>query len=438
MYCHPGEYQDPGKILAFASMTTYRMTIKYMLFDLKILKTTLEQIEVEKKIPQAAIIEAIEQSLAAAYKRDYGQKGQIIKAAFNLETGDVDFSQVKIVVDETTVRPALTEEELENGAHEVEEGEEVLPRFDEEKHLYINDAKRIKSDVVLGDELVFPLQQPDKEFGRIAAQTAKQVIMQRLREAEKGTIAKEWHEKQNTIISGVIQTIERGNIFVEFHRATGILHISEQIPGETFRPGERIKAILYAIDEGPRGVTLRLSRKHPNMITQLFMQESPEVAAGTVEIKSVSREAGSRSKIAVWSHDENIDPIGACVGQRGVRVQTVKDELHGENIDIIPWSPIVPEFIANALAPAKVVSIDIDEAEHIAHVEVADNQLSLAIGKSGQNVRLAARLTNWKIDIKGIKGEEVDETGTPVAAEDDFVALADLVQNEAKSIKESN
>ena len=405
-----------------------------MLFDLKILKTTLEQIEVEKKIPQAAIIEAIEQSLAAAYKRDYGQKGQIIKATFNLETGDVDFSQVKIVVDETTVRPALTEEELENGAHEIEEGEEVLPRFDEEKHLYINDAKRIKSDVVLGDELVFPLQQPDKEFGRIAAQTAKQVIMQRLREAEKGTIAKEWHEKQNTIISGVIQTIERGNIFVEFHRATGILHISEQIPGETFRPGERIKALLYAIDEGPRGVTLRLSRKHPNMITQLFMQESPEVAAGTAEIKSVSREAGSRSKIAVWSHDENIDPIGACVGQRGVRVQTVKDELHGENIDIIPWSPIVPEFIANALAPAKVVSIDIDEAEHIAHVEVADNQLSLAIGKSGQNVRLAARLTNWKIDIKGIKGEEVDETGTPIADESDFVALADLVQNEAKSV----
>jgi N utilization substance protein A len=405
-----------------------------MLFDLKILKTTLEQIEIEKKIPQSAIIEAIEQSLAAAYKRDYGQKGQIIKAAFNLETGDVDFSQVKIVVDETTVRPALTEEELENGAHEIEEGEEVLPRYDEEKHLYINDAKRIKSDVVLGDELIFPLQQPDKEFGRIAAQTAKQVIMQRLREAEKGTIAKEWHEKQNTIISGVIQTIERGNIFVEFHRATGILHISEQIPGETFRPGERIKAILYAIDEGPRGVTLRLSRKHPAMITQLFMQESPEVAAGTVEIKSVSREAGSRSKIAVWSHDENIDPIGACVGQRGVRVQTVKDELHGENIDIIPWSPIVPEFIANALAPAKVVSIDIDEAEHIAHVEVADNQLSLAIGKSGQNVRLAARLTNWKIDIKGIKGEEVDETGTPVAAEDDFVALADLVQNEAKAL----
>ena len=258
--------------------------------------------------------------------------------------------------------------------------------------------------------------------------------MQRLREAEKGTIAKEWHEKQGTIVSGVIQTIERGNIFVEFHRATGILHISEQIPGEVFRPGERIKAILYAIDEGPRGVTLRLSRKHPGMITQLFMQESPEVAAGTVEIKSVSREAGSRSKIAVWSHDENIDPIGACVGQRGVRVQTVKDELHGENIDIIPWSPIVPEFIANALAPAKVVSIDIDEAEHIAHVEVADNQLSLAIGKSGQNVRLAARLTNWKIDIKGIKGEEVDETGTPLAAEDDFVSLADLVQNESKSL----
>lgn len=411
-----------------------------MLFDLKILKTTLEQIEVEKKIPQTAIIEAIEQSLAAAYKRDYGKRGQIIKAAFNLETGDVDFSQIKIVVDDTTVRPALTPEEIENGANEQESEEdtELLPRFDEEKHLYITDAKRIKSDVVLGEELVFPLQQPDKEFGRIAAQTAKQVIMQRLREAEKGTISREYTEKQNTIVSGVIQTIERGNIFVEFYRATGILHVTEQIPGEVFRPGDRIKALLYAIDESPRGVTLRLSRKHPGMITELFKQESPEVAAGTVEIKSVSREAGSRSKIAVWSHDENIDPIGACVGQRGVRVQTIKDELHGENIDIIPWSPIIPEFIANSLAPAKAVSIDIDEEEHIAHVEVADNQLSLAIGKSGQNVRLAARLTGWKIDIKGIKGEEVDETGTPIANEDDFVALADLVQNEAELDQANN
>lgn len=411
-----------------------------MLFDLKILKSTLEQIEVEKKIPQAAIIEAIEQSLAAAYKRDYGKRGQIIKSKFNLETGDVDFSQVKIVVDDTTVRPPLTEEEIASGMHDPEtaEGDDVLPRFDEEKHLYINDAKRIKADVVLGDELVFPLQQPDKEFGRIAAQTAKQVIMQRLREAEKGTISKEYAEKTGTIVSGVIQTIERGNVFVEFYRATGILHISEQIPGEVFHAGERIKAFLYAIDEGPRGVTLRLSRKHPQMITQLFIQESPEVAAGTVEIKAVAREAGARSKIAVWSHDENVDPIGACVGQRGVRVQTVKDELHGENIDIIPWSPIIPEFIGNSLAPAKVVNLEIDEAEHMAKVEVADNQLSLAIGKSGQNVRLAARLTGWKIDIKGIKGEEVDESGNPISgSEEEFVALADLVQNEAILTKDA-
>jgi N utilization substance protein A len=409
-----------------------------MLFDLKILKTTLEQIEIEKKIPQSAIIDAIEQSLAAAYKRDYGQKGQIIKAAFNLETGDVDFSQVKIVVDETTVRPALTEEELENGAHEIEEGEEVLPRYDEEKHLYINDAKRIKSDVVLGDELIFPLQQPDKEFGRIAAQTAKQVIMQRLREAEKGTISKEYVDKQGTIVTGIIQTVERGNIFVEFYRATGILHVTEQIEGETWKAGDRVRAYLYAVDEGPRGVTLRLSRKHPLFITELFKQESPEVASGIVEIKSVAREAGSRSKIAVWSTDENIDPIGACVGQRGVRVQTVKDELGGENIDIIPWSPIVPEFIANALAPAKVVSIDINETDHIATIEVADNQLSLAIGKRGQNVRLAARLTNWKIDIKGIKGEEVDEQGNPVGDADDFVSLANLVQNETPAQEVAN
>jgi N utilization substance protein A len=404
-----------------------------MLFDLKILKSTLEQIELEKKIPQAAIIDAIEQSLAAAYKRDYGKKGQIIKAKFNMENGDVDFSQIKIVVDETTVRPALTAEELENGVtEEIQEGEDVLPRFDEEKHLYIADAKRMKNDVVLGEELVFPLEQPDREFGRIAAQTAKQVIMQRLREAEKGTVSKEYTDKQGTIVTGVIQTVERGNIFVEFYRATGILHVTEQIEGEVWKAGDRIRAYLYAVDEGPRGVTLRLSRKHPQFVTQLFIQESPEVASGAVEIKSVAREAGSRSKIAVWSNDENIDPIGACVGQRGVRVQTVKDELNGENIDIIPWSPIGPEFIANALAPAKAVNIEIDEAEHMAKIEVAENQLSLAIGKRGQNVRLAARLTGWKIDIKGIKGEEVEADGTPMADEGDFIALADLVQNEAE------
>lgn len=411
-----------------------------MLFDLKILKSTLEQIEQEKKIPQSAIIDAIEQALAAAYKRDHGKKGQVIRAQFNLETGDVDFSQIKLIVDETTVRPPLTEEQIAEGFQDPEpiEGEEVLPRFDEEKHMYIQNAKIMKSDAQVGDEMIFPLDAPDAEFGRIAAQTAKQVIMQRLREAEKGTIAKEYIDKQGTIVSGVIQTIERGNIFVEFYRATGILHITEQIPGETYRPGDRIKALLYAIDEGPRGVTLRLSRKHPQMITQLFIQESPEVASGVVEIKSVSREAGSRSKIAVWSHDENIDPIGACVGQRGVRVQTIKDELHGENIDIIPWSPIIPEFIANALAPAKVVNISVDEADHIANIEVADNQLSLAIGKAGQNVRLAARLTNWKIDIKGIKGEEVDEEGNPTGDEDDFVALADLVNNEAELDQDTN
>lgn len=405
-----------------------------MLFDLKILKSTLEQIEQEKKIPQAAIIDAIEQALAAAYKRDHGKRGQVIRSVFNLETGDVDFSQVKLIVDENTVRPALTEEQIAEGFQDPEpaEGEEVIPRFDEEKHMYIQNAKIMKSDAEVGQEMIFPLDPPDAEFGRIAAQTAKQVIMQRLREAEKGTIAREYTDKQGTLVSGIIQTIERGNIFVEFYRATGILHTTEQIPGETWKPGDRIKAYLYAIDETPRGVTLRLSRKHPQMITQLFIQESPEVASGTVEIKSVSREAGSRSKIAVWSNDENVDPIGACVGQRGVRVQTIKDELHGENIDIIPWSPTVSEFIANSLAPARVVNITIDEAEHMASVEVADNQLSLAIGKSGQNVRLAARLTNWKIDIKGIKGEEVDENGDPTGDEDDFIALADLVQNEAE------
>lgn len=384
------------------------------MLDLKALKSALLQMEEERKIPKDKIIEAIEQSLAAAYKKDYGKKGQIIRANLDLDSGAMDFTQVKIVVDESTVRfPVEGEEFVEEETDE--EGEDVLPVYNPEKHILIEDAKKIKKDAELGEEIVFPLEMKD-DFGRIAAQTAKQVIIQRIREAEKSAVMEEYGDREGDIVSGMVQKVERGTVFVDFQKATGILPRQEQIPGERFLPGQRIKAYLMSVEESPRGVSLYLSRSHPNFIEALFAVESPEIANGIVEIKNVSREAGSRSKIAVWSNDETIDPIGACVGQRGVRVSTVMNELGGEKIDIIKWSEDPIELVAASLSPAKVLSIEINEEEKTAKIEVADDQLSLAIGKGGQNVRLAAKLTGWKIDIKGAEGV-VSEEGEIISDE---------------------
>lgn len=402
-----------------------------MLFDLKILKATLEQIEQEKKIPQKTLIDALEQALGAAYKRDYGRKGQIIRSKFDMETGDVIFYQVKTVVDETTVRPELTEAETEAitaGTLAPDSEEELLPRYDEEKHMYLSDAKLMKSTVVLGDEMVFPLEAPEKDFGRVAAQTAKQVIMQRIREAEHSVNVSEFLDKKGTILHGSVQKVDRGNVFVELGKGFGILTKTEQIPGETWKTGDHIKCYLYDIEQGPKGVMLKLSRSHPRFIEALFMIESPEVASGVVEIKAIAREAGARSKIAVYSNDSAIDPIGACVGQRGGRVSAVTGELSGEKIDIIPWSANTAEFIANAIAPAQVIDIRIDEENHQAHVDVASDQLSLAIGKKGQNARLAVQLTGWRIDIKGIDG--IPEGASEESGEDEgFTTLDKLFTN---------
>ena len=402
-----------------------------MLFDLKILKATLEQIEQEKKIPQKTLIDALEQALGAAYKRDYGRRGQIIKSKFDMESGDVIFYQVKTVVDETTVRPELTEAETEAitaGTLAPDSEEELLPRYDEEKHMYLSDAKLMKSTVVLGDEMVFPLEAPEKDFGRVAAQTAKQVIMQRIREAEHSVNVSEFLDKKGTILHGSVQKVDRGNVFVELGKGFGILTKTEQIPGETWKTGDHIKCYLYDIEQGPKGVMLKLSRSHPRFIEALFMIESPEVASGVVEIKAIAREAGARSKIAVYSNDNAIDPIGACVGQRGGRVSAVTGELSGEKIDIIPWSANTAEFIANAIAPAQVIDIRIDEENHQAHVDVASDQLSLAIGKKGQNARLAVQLTGWRIDIKGIDG--IPEGASEESGEDEgFTTLDKLFTN---------
>jgi N utilization substance protein A len=376
------------------------------MLDIKTFKSALEQLEEERKIPKEKILEAIEQAMAAAYKKDYGKKGQIIRAKFDLETGKADFFQVKIVVDESIAR--IDEEEKEDNKEYSIKNDDERVHFNPEHHIMLEDARKIKKDAELNDEIIFPLE-PKEDYGRVAAQTAKQVIIQRIREAERTSIINEYGTKEGEIVSGIVQKVERGNVYIDFNRATGILPSEEQIPGEYFQRGQRIRAYLYSVEDTPRGINLRLSRTHPKFIEKLFTIEAPEIQNGVVEIKSIAREAGARSKIAVYSNDEHIDPVGSCVGQKGTRVNTVTQELSGEKIDIIPWSENPEEFVSNSLSPAKVISIDINEEEHKATVEVSDDQLSLAIGKGGQNVRLAAKLTGWRIDIKG-DGKEIAST----------------------------
>lgn len=386
------------------------------MLDIKAVRQTLTQLEEERGIPADKVIDAIEHALAAAYKKDYGKKGQIVRAHFDLESGKTEFYQVKIVVEPSMLRPETddAEEEVSDRTADGESENADLIRFNPEHHIMIDDARMMKKDVQPNEELIFPLETKD-DYGRIAAQTAKQVIIQRIREAEKIGVIDEYGKKQGTIINGTVQRIERGNIFVDLGKATGILPFDEQIRSERFKQGERIRAYLFAVEDTPRGINLKLSRSHPKFIQKLFEMEAPEIASGVVEIKSIAREAGSRSKIAVMSHEDNIDPVGSCVGQRGVRVTTVMSELGGEKIDIIEWSEDPVQFIEDALSPARVRSVDIDADERKATVEVQEDQLSLAIGKGGQNVRLAAKLTGWKIDIKGVGGEVVaDEEGEVV------------------------
>jgi N utilization substance protein A len=282
--------------------------------------------------------------------------------------------------------------------------------------MMLADAQKMKAGAELHDEIIFPLEEKD-DYGRIAAQTAKQVIMQRLREAERVSVLDEYAIKKGDIINGTVQRIERGAVFVDLGRATAILPREEQIPGEYYRQGERIRAMLLGVNEAPRGIELRLTRSHPQFITKLFATESPEVASGSVEIAAIAREAGSRTKIAVKTSDRNIDPVGSLVGQRGVRVNTVINELGGEKIDIIEWSENAETFITHAISPAKVQGVTLNEEERTARVEVDNDQFSLAIGKGGQNVRLAAKLTGWKIDIFAPTGESTSSEKEEVAPE---------------------
>lgn len=383
------------------------------------IRDAIQQICEEKNIPIDSVLATIEAALAAAYRKDFGQKNQNVHVVFDLDTSGMEVFDLKTVVEDMDL------EELENIRKEIEAKREAGEEVDETQYKHFNpkteimlaEARQIGKKAKVGDELKIKLEVP-AEFGRMAAQTAKQVIIQRLREAEREVIFNEYKGKENEIVVGSIQRREGRLVLVEIgHNTMAILPPEEQISSERYNSGQRFKFLLLEVRSGLKGPELVLSRAHPNLLLELFKTEVPEIAAGTVEIKAVAREAGSRSKVAVVSHESNIDPVGSCVGQRGTRVQTVIAELGGEKIDIIEWSEKPDKFIAAALSPAKVESVDLNEAVKVAKVKVKPDQLSLAIGRGGQNVRLAAKLAEWKIDIEGaeelLAAEETASAETP-------------------------
>jgi N utilization substance protein A len=386
------------------------------------------QIAEEKGIPKEKVIETIEAALAAAYKKDYGKKGQNIRAEFDEATGKAKFFLVKEVADETTrefmenaetadsadkadkedkvdkkVKKKKVKTEAKKSTEIVEE-EKKIPRFNPERDILLEEAKKLKKGAKIGDIIETELESKS-DYGRVAAQTAKQVIIQRIREAERDAMYKEYKEKEGEVISGTVQRVEGRNVFVDLGKSVGVIFPSEQIRAENYRIGQRIKVYLMRVESDPKGPGISLSRTHPEMVRQLFKLEVPEIFAGTVEIKAIAREAGLRTKIAVASNEKGVDPIGSCVGQKGTRVQAVIDELGGEKIDIIEWNDAPEKFIGAALSPAKVLGVELNEEEKVAKVLVPEDQLSLAIGKQGQNVRLAAKLTGWRIDVIGEKAE---------------------------------
>ncbi|MBF7095800.1 transcription termination factor NusA [Alkalibacter mobilis] len=339
----------------------------------------LDSVEKEKGINKEELIDAIELAITSAYKKNYGSNHEI-KINIDRETGEINVHALKKVVEnveDPTVQISLEEAKTINQSYELEDVAEI----------------EIKP----------------KNFGRIAAQNAKQQVVQKIKEAERNIIFNQFIEREDEIINGVIQRKEKNNIFIDLGKTEGIMLPTEQVQGETYDQNKRIKVYVLEVKKTTKGPQILVSRTHPGLVKRLFESEVPEIYDGTVLIKSISREAGSRTKIAVFAMDSNIDPVGSCVGPKGIRVQNIVDELNGEKIDIIKWSDDPKEYIASSLSPAKVLRVDINELEKSALVVVDDYQLSLAIGKEGQNARLAAKLTGWKIDIKSKSQSEAME-----------------------------
>lgn len=363
----------------------------------------LKQLESEKGIPEDVIIEALETALVSSYKKNFGTSQNVI-VEINRDTGEISLAAEKEVVEEV---------------------------FDENTEIAVEDARRENPRLEIGD-IYYEKIDPEK-FGRIAAQTARQVVIQRIKDAERDVIYDDYADRENEIITCDVQRVTKGNVFVDLGKTEAILPVSEQIQGESYHQGDRYKMLVLEVNKQPKGPQIVLSRSHPNLVRRLFELEVPEIHDGIVEIFSIAREAGSRTKIAVFSKDEDVDPLGACVGFKGSRVKTIVDELHDEKIDIVIWEKDIAAFIGNALSPSKVVEVFINQREKSAMVVVPDYQLSLAIGKEGQNARLAAKLTNWKIDIKSETqfDEYLDSLGMDA---DDFRTYFENTQAEAPDV----
>lgn len=363
----------------------------------------LKQLESEKGIPEDVIIEALETALLSSYKKNFGTSQNVV-VDIDRETGKISLAAEKEVVEEV---------------------------FDDNTEISVEEARQENPRLEVGD-IYYEEIEPEK-FGRIAAQTARQVVIQRIKDAERDVIYDDYADRENEIITCDVQRVTKGNVFVDLGKTEAILPVSEQIQGESYEQGDRYKMLVLEVNKQPKGPQVVLSRSHPNLVRRLFELEVPEIHDGIVEIFSIAREAGSRTKIAVFSKDEDVDPLGACVGFKGSRVKTIVDELHDEKIDIVIWEKDIAAFIGNALSPSKVVEVFINQREKSAMVVVPDYQLSLAIGKEGQNARLAAKLTNWKIDIKSETqfDEYLDSLGMDA---DDFRTYFENTQAEAPDV----
>lgn len=407
------------------------------------IKAVIKQICAEKGLSEESVFETINAALAAAFRKDFGEKNQNIIAEFDVDSGKTRVFDIKEVVEDLSPeelaemerirleREALKEkiasgeisaDELRKLREDREmqreeapvapaEGEEEGKRkFNPKTDIQLSDAKKVKKSHKLGDIIKTELDIPG-DFGRMAAQTAKQVIIQKLREAERNINYQDYKAKEGQIVTGMVQKFEGYNIIIDLDKAGAILPASEQIKTERFRIGDRVKVYISSVSLTTRGPEIIVSRAHPKIVEMLFSIEIPEIANGTIEIKGIAREAGNRTKIAVHTADDNIDPIGSCIGQRGARIQTIIHELGGEKIDIIEYSDDARKFIANALMPAKIGQVELNEAEKTAIVTVPAEQLSLTIGRAGQNVRLASKLTGWRINIKEKEtGKEIGDT----------------------------
>jgi N utilization substance protein A len=367
----------------------------------------IKQLEEEKGLSKDVLVEAIEVALLSAYKKNFGSAAQNIRIELDRETGEQHVYSVRTIVEKVT---------------------------DPNTEVPLSEVRGWDAESQVGD--IVEVEVTPKDFGRIAAQTAKQVIVQRIREAERDMVYKEFRDREGDIVTGTVQRVERRSVYMDLGRIEAVLPPTEQVPREGYRQNDRVKAYVVEVKQGTRGPQIVVSRTHPGLLKRLFEIEVPEIYEGIVEIKAIAREAGARSKVAVVSRDRNVDAVGSCVGPKGSRVQSIVDELRGEKIDIVPWASDSAIFVASALSPAKVIRVEISDETKTALVIVPDNQLSLAIGKEGQNARLAAKLTGWRIDIKSesqIREQEAKKLFADLPVEEEAPVLQEATVAPAES-----